>query len=75
MESVDPRVFSHPLRVRILAELAVAPASAGELAHRLSEQAGKIVYHLNVLDHTGYAELVDGEGPDSPDPRYESSRI
>lgn len=75
MESVDPRVFSHPMRVRILATLGVAPASAAELARSLSQPVGKIGYHLSVLSHTGYVEPVAGGEPDSPDLRYESSRI
>lgn len=75
MESVDPRVFSHPVRVRILAALTVASATAVELARDLSQPIGKVAYHLTVLSHAGYAEPVEGEEPDSPNQRYESSRI
>ena len=60
MESVDPRVFSHPMRVRILATLGVDPASATELARDLSQPIGKIAYHLAVLNNAGYVEPIDG---------------
>jgi DNA-binding transcriptional ArsR family regulator len=75
---VDPaqaRVFSHPLRVRILGALSARSASVAELARDLSEPIGKIAYHLSILCDVGYVEPVDGQDPDAPDPRYESARI
>lgn len=74
MYSVDPRVFFHPLRVRILVALGGGPASAAELARSLSHPIRKIVYHLAVLTQARYVEPVDDEDADSHDPRYESSR-
>jgi DNA-binding transcriptional ArsR family regulator len=75
VNSVDRKVLSHPMRVRILTTLAVAPANAAELGRDLSQPIGKIAYHLFVLVRADYIEPAFGEEPDAPDPRYESLRI
>jgi hypothetical protein len=74
VDPVDQRVLCHPLRVRVLVSLGGRPASATELARSLSHPVRKIAYHLTVLSHGGFAEPVEGDDADSPDPRYESLR-
>jgi DNA-binding transcriptional ArsR family regulator len=75
VDSVEAKVFSHPLRVRILGALGARPASAMQLSRSLSQPLGKVVYHLSVLCDTGYVEPVEGQDPATPDPLYESARI
>lgn len=74
MDSVEAKVFSHPLRVRILASLGVRPATATELARGLSQSLSKVVYHLTVLCDTHYVRKVAGQDPNTPDPLYELIR-
>jgi DNA-binding transcriptional ArsR family regulator len=74
VDSVEAKVFSHPLRVRILAALGVAPATAVQLTRGLSQSLSKVVYHLTVLCDTGYVRKVESDDPDSPDPLYELIR-
>lgn len=71
MDSVEAKVFWHSLRVRILGALMARPASAVQLAGKLSQPLGKIVYHTTVLCDTGYARLAEGQDPDAVDPVYE----
>jgi hypothetical protein len=74
---VDPlkaKVFSHPLRVRILGALGVRPASAVQLAHSFDQALDKVVYHLTLLCDAEYVEPVEGQDPDALDPLYESAR-
>lgn len=71
MDSVEAKVFSHPLRVRILATLGSGPASAVQLSRGMSQQLSKVVYHVTILCDTGYVRKVEGQDPDSPDPLYE----
>jgi DNA-binding transcriptional ArsR family regulator len=74
VDSIDAKVFSHPLRVRILGALGVQPASAMQLSRDLSQPLGKVAYHLSVLCDTGYVEPVEGQDPRTQDPLYESAR-
>jgi len=58
----DPRAAAaalDPVRARLLAELAVAPASAGGVAARIGLARQKINYHLNVLEAHGLVELAE----------------
>jgi hypothetical protein len=50
----------------------VRPASAVQLAGKLAQPLGKIVYHTTVLCNTGYARLADGQDPNAVDPVYEA---
>jgi DNA-binding transcriptional ArsR family regulator len=74
VDPVEAKVFSHPLRVRILGALGVRSASAVQLAHKLGLAFDRVVYHLAVLRDNEYIEPVDGQDPDAPDPLYESAR-
>jgi DNA-binding transcriptional ArsR family regulator len=48
-----------PTRARLLAELAVAPASAAMLAGRVGLPRQKVNYHLKALERHGLVELAD----------------
>jgi len=55
------RVFSHPLRRRLLFEYTEAAASPAELARRLSEPLNAVAYHTGILARDGYVELARTE--------------
>jgi DNA-binding transcriptional ArsR family regulator len=63
-ELKDPRelrAFAHPVRLRIMEELAVAgPATATELADRIGESAANCSWHLRQLAQYGYIEEAGG---------------
>jgi len=71
VNSVEGKVFCHPLRVRILGSLGFRPASVMELSYNLSQPFDKIAYHITVLCDTGYAVPIEGQDPDAIDPLYE----
>jgi len=48
-----------PTRSRLLAELAVSPASAATLAARIGLARQKVTYHLNALEAHGLVRLVE----------------
>ncbi|HEX3173532.1 MAG TPA: helix-turn-helix domain-containing protein [Solirubrobacterales bacterium] len=73
MDSVEAKVFSHPLRVRILAALRASPATAVQLSRDLKQSLSKVVYHLTVLCDTSYVRKIEAEDG-SPDPLYELIR-
>jgi DNA-binding transcriptional ArsR family regulator len=60
----DPRelrAFAHPVRLRILEELAVGgPATATELSERIGESAANCSWHLRQLAQFGYIEEAGG---------------
>ena len=53
------RALSHPLRARLLSELAEREASPVELASSLGEPLGVVSYHVRVLAQAGLLDLVD----------------
>jgi DNA-binding transcriptional ArsR family regulator len=58
----DPRVASaalDPIRARLLAELAAAPASAAMVAARVGLTRQKTNYHLKTLEEHGLVELAE----------------
>lgn len=58
----DPKtaaVALEPIRARLLAELAVSPASAAEVAATLGVARQKVNYHLRTLEEHGLVELAD----------------
>jgi DNA-binding transcriptional ArsR family regulator len=58
----DPKtaaVALEPMRARLLAELAAAPASATEVASRIGVARQKVNYHLRTLEEHGLVELAD----------------
>ncbi|MFD8491875.1 ArsR/SmtB family transcription factor [Amycolatopsis sp. NPDC059657] len=60
-EITDPGVLkamTHPLRRRILDELAAGPATATTLAKALGENTGATSYHLRELERFGFIEDV-----------------
>lgn len=61
----DPRALraiAHPLRLRLLEELAQGPATATELAERVAESPANCSWHLRQLARYGYVEEA-GAGP------------
>jgi hypothetical protein len=74
VDSVEGKVFSHSLRVRILGSLGYRPASVRQLSHKLDQPIGKVAYHIIVLCDTGYVALVEGQDPAEPNPLYEPTR-
>jgi len=71
VDSVEAKVFSNPLRVRILAMLAPQPATAVQLSRGVSQPLSKVVYHLTILCKTGYVRKVESDDPEAPEPLYE----
>ena len=58
----DPRAAAaalDPVRARLLAELAVAPASAAGVAAKVGLARQKVNYHLKMLEAHGLVELAD----------------
>ena len=58
----DPRAAAaalDPVRARLLAELATAPASAAEVAGRIGLARQKVNYHLKTLEAHGLVELAE----------------
>ena len=51
------KAFSHPLRLRILEELADQPRTNEELAAALGEQSGKLYFHTKKLLDAGLIVL------------------
>lgn len=57
------KAFTHPLRVRLYLELAIAgEATASRLAQRVDAQVALVSYHLHQLAQHGYLEQVDVDG-------------
>ncbi|AUG77097.1 ArsR family transcriptional regulator [Kitasatospora sp. MMS16-BH015] len=56
------RGLAHPLRVRILEELAAGPATSARLAERLGENTGTVSWHLRHLAEHGFIEEEAGLG-------------
>ncbi|MGN6330063.1 MAG: winged helix-turn-helix domain-containing protein [Motilibacteraceae bacterium] len=57
------KAFTHPLRVRLYLELAIAgEATASRLAQKVSAQVALVSYHLHQLAQHGYLEQVDVAG-------------
>lgn len=52
------RALAHPLRVRLLMELRVGPATSALLARRTAQTRGNVSYHLRALAR---AELIEDE--------------
>jgi DNA-binding transcriptional ArsR family regulator len=75
VDPLEAKIFSHPLRVRIVAALLARPASARQLARAFSQVLDKVLYHLAILDDAGYAEPSEGQDPGGPDCVYQSARI
>ena len=51
------KALSHPLRIRLLAELReIGPSTATDLARRLDTDSGSTSYHLRVLGKYGFVE-------------------
>ena len=53
------RALAHPLRARLLSEMAEREASPVELAEELDEPLGVVSYHVRVLAQAGLLELVN----------------
>ncbi len=53
------KALSHPLRAQALTILNQRVASPKEIAGELSEQVGKVSYHVKELQNLGCVELVD----------------
>lgn len=53
------KALSHPVRAKALAILSQRVASPKEIAGELSEQVGKVSYHVKELKDLGCVELVD----------------
>ena len=53
------RALSHPLRARLLNELAAREGSPVELAAALDEPLGVVSYHVRVLAQAGLLDLVN----------------
>ena len=51
------RALAHPLRVRLVSELAAREASPVELARDLDQPLGVVSYHVRVLAEAGLLEL------------------
>ncbi|MGN6246448.1 MAG: winged helix-turn-helix domain-containing protein [Motilibacteraceae bacterium] len=57
------KAFTHPLRVRLYLELAIAgEATASRLAQKVDAQVALVSYHLHQLAQHGYLEQVDVDG-------------
>jgi DNA-binding transcriptional ArsR family regulator len=57
------KALSHPLRVRLLAELReIGPSTATDLARRLDTDSGSTSYHLRVLGRHGFVEEAPADG-------------
>jgi DNA-binding transcriptional ArsR family regulator len=52
------RVLAHPLRIRILHELASAERTAAQVADRLGETRGNVHYHIQKLHTAGLLDLT-----------------
>jgi len=52
------RALGHPLRARLLSELAEREASPAELARDLNESLGVVAYHVRALVSAGLLDLV-----------------
>lgn len=72
MDFVEAKVFWHRLRARVLSAIRRGPARATELSRRLGPPPSKILYHLTVLERTGFARIADGQDPGEPDPIFEA---
>ena len=64
LDATAVRVLAHPLRSRLLGQLRLTgPATATELAARLSTNTGATSYHLRKLESVGLvADTGEGEG-------------
>lgn len=71
---MEARVFSNPLRVKILNSLVFRPASALQLAADLNQPLNKVVYHTTVLQDAEYIQPAEGKDGSSVDQPYEASR-
>jgi DNA-binding transcriptional ArsR family regulator len=54
------RALAHPVRLALLEELAVGPATATELAERVGESAANCSWHLRQLARYGFIEEAGG---------------
>jgi DNA-binding transcriptional ArsR family regulator len=65
------KALAHPLRVRLLATLReTGPATATELAQRLSTESGSTSYHLRVLAAHGFVADAKVQTPRHPRERH-----
>jgi DNA-binding transcriptional ArsR family regulator len=65
------KALAHPLRVRLLATLReTGPATATELAQRLSTESGSTSYHLRVLAAHGFVADAKVQIPRHPRERH-----
>jgi DNA-binding transcriptional ArsR family regulator len=58
-KSLFVAAMAHPLRVKILARLSVAPTSPSAIARELREEVGTISYHVRVLKKHELIKRVD----------------
>jgi DNA-binding transcriptional ArsR family regulator len=52
----EARALAHPLRLRLIELLRIAPSTASRLARELGESSGATSYHLRVLARVGLIE-------------------
>jgi hypothetical protein len=72
VDFVEAKVFWHTLRVRILGAVRANPSRATDLTRKLGPPLDKVVYHLMVLERTGYIRRAEGQDPDAADPIFEA---
>lgn len=58
-DAIYAKAMSHPLRARIMAQLAERAASPVELGRKLQAPLGVVAYHVRRLYHVGLLELVE----------------
>jgi DNA-binding transcriptional ArsR family regulator len=58
-ETRAARAIAHPVRADVLRHLADGPASPSELARTLGEPLTTVSYHVRILSHLGFLELLE----------------